>query len=62
MQIIETRTRQLPVTLTQEELRTVSLEFADTFHELNAEEQTQKNIKDQMKAKLSELNAKLTRL
>ena len=62
MQIIETRTRHLPVALTQEELRTVSLEFADTFHELNAEEQTQKNVKDQMKAKLSELNAKLTRL
>ena len=62
MTIIKLHTQMLPTTLTHEELLTLSRELANTVQATGAEVELQKNIKDQMKAKLSELQAKLTRL
>lgn len=55
-------TRILPVTLTQEEVMALALELANTVQAMGAEVEEQKNLKDQMKARLSELQAKQTRL
>lgn len=62
MQIIKTQSQYLPTTLSQEEVMVLALELANTVQATGAEIELQKNIKDQMKAKLSELQARQTRL
>lgn len=52
-------TRLLPHILTDEELRTKGDELAVTVQDLANEEINQKQIKDQLKLKLSELDARL---
>jgi len=55
-------TRTLPCKLTDEELRNSSDELASTVQEINAEEERQKNQRDLMKAQMSELVARQTKL
>ena len=62
MQIIKVHTQMLPSILTKEETLALALELANTVQAMGAEAELQKNLKDQMKAKLSELQAKQTRL
>ncbi len=52
----------LPVKLTEGELRTKGDELAVVCQQVDEEEVSQKNLKDQMKAKLSELESRRTRL
>ena len=62
MQILKVHTQMLATVLTQEELLAQAMELANTVQAMGAEMELQKNLKDQMKAKLSELQAKQTRL
>lgn len=59
---IKSETRSLPCKLTDIELRQRADELALTIQEVNSEEDRQKNLKDQMKAKMSELQSRSTRL
>lgn len=54
--------RLLSVKLTDDELRQSGDELAATVQEIDAEEDRQKNIKDQLKTRLSELTSKQSRL
>jgi len=54
--------RLLSVKLTDAELRQSGDELAATVQEIDAEEDRQKNIKDQLKTRLSELTSKQSRL
>ena len=62
MNILLTTTKKLPVKLTDIEVLAKGSELASTIQEVGSEEESQKNLKDQMKAKLSELAARQTRL
>lgn len=62
MKVIRVETRTLPTNLTPDELMDRSQELAAVTQEINAEEDSQKNLKDQMKAKMSELHSKQSRL
>ena len=54
--------RLLPVKLTEEELRASGDELAVTVQEIDAEEDRQKSIKAQLKTRMSELTAKMSKL
>jgi|WetSurMetagenome_2_1015567.scaffolds.fasta_scaffold27452_6 hypothetical protein len=60
--VIATYTKNLPVKLTQEELLQKSAELAGTVQDYATEESRQVDIKAQLKAKLTELDAKRTQL
>lgn len=62
MFILNTRTQKLPTALSQDELLVYAMELANTVQAMGAEVEEQKNLKDQMKAKLSELQARQTRI
>lgn len=62
MKLLKTKTVTLPTELTDLELAAVARELANTVQAIGAETEEQKNLKDQMKAKLSELQARQTRL
>ncbi len=62
MNIIKVSTNRLPCQLDDTEVLSTAKELADAIQETAAEEEAQKNLKDQMKAKLSELVARTTRL
>ncbi len=62
MKVIKTQPRSMPCILTEAELKQKSRELATTVQEISAEEDRQKNIKDQLKAALSELSSRETRL
>lgn len=59
--MLKTITRNLPCRLTEEELRQRGDALAETVQELAAEESRQTDVKAQMKARLTELEAKQTR-
>lgn len=59
---LRTETRMMPVRLTDEELRQKADELAYSVQEIADEGDRQKNIKDQMKARMSELTSKQRRL
>lgn len=54
--------RNMPCNLTAQELASKAQELAETVQEVNNEELNQKSIKDQLKAKLTELQSKQSRL
>ena len=60
--LIKTVSRLLPVELTDAELREAGDELAATVQEINSEDNRQKEIKDQLKARMSELEAKQSKL
>lgn len=60
--LIKNVTRFLSVKLTDEELRHSGDELAATVQEINAEADRQKSIKDDLKARLSEMTAKQSKL
>ena len=62
MRVLKLTTQLLATLLNQEELTARALELAKTVQDTGAEVELQKSLKDQMKAKLSELGAKTTRL
>ena len=62
MTTIRTHSQLLPVMLTQEEILALSRELAHTVQTVGAEAEHQKNLKDSMKAKMSELQARMTRI
>jgi len=62
LNIIRTETRSLPVKLHEDELRDRGDKLAAVIQDLNAEEDRQVDVKAQMKARLSELDAKKTQL
>lgn len=62
MRYVRSETRFLPVKLREDELRDRGDMLAATIQDLNAEENRQVDIKAQMKARLSELDAKKTQL
>jgi len=57
-----TFTRTLPVILTDDEVRQTGHQLASTIQDIDSEERRQTDIKMQMKARLTELSAKQTRL
>lgn len=60
--IAKTETRVLPVKLNNDELRERGDSLAQVIQDLNTEERRQVDIKAQMKARLSELEARQTQL
>lgn len=62
IKLIKTDTRCLPVKLDADELRERGDRLAAVIQDLNAEENRQVDQKAQMKARLSELDAKKTQL
>lgn len=62
MKVLKIQSRSLPCLLGEEELKAKSRELATTVQEIAGEEIRQKNIKDQLKATLSELMSRETRL
>jgi hypothetical protein len=62
MQTIGSFTKSLPVKLTQDELLQKSRELAGTVQDYATEESRQTDIKAQLKARLTELDAKRTQL
>jgi len=56
--IIKVSTRRLPCKLCDDELRQKGDELAVTCQEISNEEQNQKQIKDQLKLKMSELESR----
>jgi len=60
--LLKNISRLLSVKLTDRELRESGDELAATVQEIDAEEDRQKNIKDQLKTRLSELTSKQSRL
>lgn len=60
--LLKTITRNLPCRLSDDELRQRGDALAETCQELHAEEQRQTDVKAQMKARMTELEAKQTRL
>lgn len=60
--LVKTETRSLPVKLTDHELRERGDALAAVIQDLNAEENRQVDLKTQMKARLTELDAKQTQL
>ena len=62
MKVIKKQERNPPCKLTDAELREKARELATTVQEISAEEDRAKNIKDQLKATMSELSSRQTRL
>jgi len=62
MKPIRTETKQLPVKLTNNELRDLGDQLALVTQQIGNEEEDQKQIKDTMKAKMSELSSRQSRL
>lgn len=62
LKVLRTEARFLPVKLDQDELRDRGDKLAAVIQDLNAEENRQVDMKAQMKARLSELDAKKTQL
>jgi hypothetical protein len=62
IKIVKVETRNLPVKLTQTELRERGDSLAAVIQDLNAEENKQVDVKAQMKARLAELDARKTQL
>lgn len=60
--IAKTENRSLPVKLTETELRERGDSLAAVIQDLNAEENRQVDMKTQMKARITELDAKQTQL
>lgn len=60
--IAKSETRSLPVKLNDDELRTAGDALAAVIQDLNAEENRQVDMKTQMKARITELDAKQTQL
>ena len=60
--LAKTETRSLPVKLTDNELRERGDELAATIQNVNTEERRQADQKTQMKARLTELQARQTQL
>ncbi len=59
---IRVETRSLPTHLVGDDLMDRADELATTVQAITAEEERQKNLKDQMKAAMSELTSRQTRL
>lgn len=59
--VMKVVTRNLPCRLTEDELRQRGDALAEVVQELHAEEQRQADVKAQMKARVTELEAKQTR-
>ncbi len=62
MKVIKKQERNLPCQLTEDELKQKAKELATTVQEISADEDRSKNIKDQLKATMSELSSRQTRL
>lgn len=62
LKISKTTTKSLPVRLSQDELRERGDTLASVIQDLNTEQKRQTDQKAQMKAKLSELEARQTQL
>ena len=62
MTLLKTTTQLLPVILTREEIEVHAKALADCWKKLGYEQELQKNARDQMKARISELTAELTHL
>ena len=62
VQMIKSDTRSLPVKLREDELRERGDALASVIQDVNAEESRQVDVKAQLKARLSELEAKKTQL
>lgn len=62
LKVAKTTTRTLPVKLSQDELRERGDTLASVIQDLNTEQKRQTDQKAQMKAKLSELEARQTQL
>lgn len=62
LKVLRTETRFLPVKLDADELRDRGDKLAAVIQDLNAEENRQVDLKAQMKARLSELDARKTQL
>lgn len=60
--ITRSETRSLPVKLTEDELRERGDSLAAVIQDINAEENRQVDMKTQMKARITELDAKQTQL
>lgn len=60
--VINSYTKSLPVKLTQEELLSKSGELAGTVQDYATEERRQADVKAQLKARLTELDARRTQL
>ena len=60
--LLKNVSRLLPVNLTDAELRSSGDELAATVQEISSEDDRQKEIKDQLKARMSELVAKQSKL
>jgi len=61
-EILRTTTRSLPVKLLDRELLAIGGELAATNQDITMEEDRQNDIKTQMKARLTELQARQTQL
>jgi hypothetical protein len=62
MRLVKTESRNLPVKLTEMELRERGDSLAAVIQDLTAEESRQIDVKTQMKARLTELDAKKSQL
>ena len=62
MTLLKTTTQLLPVHLTREEVEAHGKELANFWKKLGYEHELQKHARDQMKARVSELQAQLTHL
>lgn len=62
MKLLRTETRHLPVRLTSDELLDRGTRLSAVIQDFNAEENRQIDMKTQMKARLTELDAKKTQL
>ena len=62
MEQIKKVTNHLPCELTEEEFTVKSRELANTVQSIGNEENRQKNVKDQLKATMSELESRQSRL
>ncbi len=60
--LVETKSKTLPVKLTDKELRERGATLASVIQDLNTEERRQQDIKAQMKARVAELDARKTQL
>ena len=62
MTMLKTTTQLLPVRLTREEIAGYAKELADAWNNMGYEQKLQKTAKDQMKARISEIQAELNHL
>ena len=60
MTMLKVTTQLLPVLMTREEVEVHAKELANLWKKLGYEQELQKNARDQMKARISELQAEMT--